>query len=78
MVVVSIHVHYQQPALPSQLLHISAVVKETGNSSITIEQHINFNDKPVASATVKLVFIDLKSGKPQKISDELRNIMQQQ
>lgn len=76
MVVVELHIQYKKPALPGQWLNISAEISQIGNSSFTILQHIHLDDhQPVAEASVKLVMIDLKSGRPVKMDEILRKLV---
>lgn len=76
MVVVELHIQYKKPALPGNWLNISAEITQLGNSSFTIGQHIHLDDgSPIAEAVVKLVMIDLQNGRPHRMDDELRNLV---
>jgi len=76
MVVVDLHIQYKRPALPGEWLNISAEISQIGNSSFTILQHIHLDDDhAVAEASVKLVMIDLTSGRPVKMVETLRKLV---
>lgn len=72
MVVVSILVNYKRPAVPNDIIQISASLGQIGNTSFSIHQQINLDSgELVATADVKLVVINLTTNRPQKISEYL-------
>ncbi len=73
-VIANINITYKYPAFNNDILSISVEVTNQKNSSMTVRQNIYLKgtDKLIATADVTFVILNLDTGKPSRITDELK------
>jgi acyl-CoA thioester hydrolase len=72
-VVRSLKLEYLKPALLDDLLTVTARIKEVGRSRVTLLQAILRGDEVLTEGEVHLVCVDVKTFKPVRVPDVLRN-----
>jgi thioesterase-3 len=76
-VVVNIKIDYKKPCVPGDVVQIRTEISEYGNSSFTFSQSLSNQDGfECSKAIVKLVVIDIQSGKPYRLSVEFKQLIQ--
>ncbi len=71
-VVRSIKLDYLRPALLDDMLTVTAKIKETGRSRVTLSQTILRGEQLLTEGEVHLVCVDVKTFKPVSVPDVLR------
>ena len=76
MVLANVNINYKYPAGFGSILQIKTCFKEVRNRSATIDQKIFLKgtETLVVDAELVVVFIDLKTGKPAVVGDDLRKM----
>lgn len=77
MPVVEAHLNYHAPAHYDDILDLYAQVTELKGVRITIECQIKRNDTLLVDGYTTLAFMDFKTGRPVRISQELRDKLTQ-
>ena len=71
-VVRSLKLDYFKPALLDDLLSVSAQIKDTGRSRLTLQQNVQRGDEVLAEGEVHLVCVSVESFKPVSVPEVLR------
>lgn len=76
-IIVNININYRLPATAGDVINIKTEIEKIGNTSMTFSQKIMLDgtDKLVCDATVTFVILDIKTGKPKKMSAELKAML---
>ena len=79
--VVNINISYLKPAVVNDILVLRTALKKVGNKSITLTQEIFKKSKgsepeiQVVDAEVTFVLVDMKTNRAVPVSDEIRELM---
>ena len=76
LVVRSINISYEKPAVLDDLLTVYTTVRDLGRVSMTIEQIIRRGEETVATLLVKVASIDIRTKRPLRIDEELVKALQ--
>ena len=76
LVVRSINISYEKPAVLDDLLTVYTTVRDLGRVSMTFEQIIRRGEETVATLLVKVASIDIKTKRPLRIDEELVKALQ--
>lgn len=71
-VVRSLKLNYFKPALLDDLLSVSAQIKDTGRSRLTLLQNVQRGDEVMTGGEVHLVCVSVESFKPVSVPEVLR------
>ena len=71
-VVRSLKLNYLKPALLDDLLSVSAQIKDTGRSRLTLLQNVQRGDELLTEGEVQLVCVSAESFKPVSVPEVLR------
>ena len=71
-VVRSLKLNYLKPALLDDLLDVSAQIKDTGRSRLTLLQNVQRGDEVLAEGEVHLVCVSVEGFKPVSVPEVLR------
>ena len=71
-VVRSLRLDYFKPALLDDLLEVTAQIKDTGRSRLTLLQNVQRGDEVLAEGEVHLVCVSVESFKPVSVPEVLR------
>ena len=71
-VVRSLRLDYFKPALLDDLLEVTAQIKDTGRSRLTLLQNVRRGDEVLAEGEVHLVCVSVESFKPVSVPEVLR------
>ncbi len=71
-VVRSLRLNYLKPALLDDLLSVSAQIKDTGRSRLTLLQNVQRGDEVLTEGEVHLVCVSAESFKPVSVPEVLR------
>lgn len=76
-VIVNINIDYKYPATLGDYLRIQTEVDRLGETSMTFQQTVFLNETQtvVCAAKVTFVILDKKTGRPQPIQGELKQIL---
>jgi len=74
ILVKSCNIEYKKPAIFEDILSIISTIEEITKTSFIMKQEIKRGEELIASSKVHLVTINSK-GKPTKIPDNLKNLM---
>ena len=72
-VVRSLKLDYLKPALLDDLLSVTAQVKETGRSRVTLLQNVMRGEETMVEGEIHLVCVSLGNFKPVSVPDVLRD-----
>ena len=75
IVVRHIDIHYTAMAKLDDMLSVTSTIEETGRTSFLMKQVVSRDDHVCATLLVKLVCIDLESGKACRIPEKLLGIL---
>jgi acyl-CoA thioester hydrolase len=75
IVVRHIDINYTAMARLEDLLTVTSTIEETGRTSFLMKQVVNREDQPLATLMVKLVCVDVKTGKAVRIPERLMAIL---
>ncbi len=77
-VIANISIDYKWPAVQGDTLSIETHLDKTGNSSMVFKQtlHNTTQKRDSAIGFVTFVLVDLALGKPIRVTDEARNLLQ--
>ena len=76
LVVRSINISYEKPAVLDDLLTVYTTVRDLGRVSMTFEQIIRRGEETVATLLVKVASIDIRTKRPLRIDEELVKALQ--
>lgn len=76
LVVRSINISYEKPAVLDDLLTVYTTVRDLGRVSMTFEQIIRRGEETVATLLVKVASIDIKTKRPLRLDEELVKALQ--
>ena len=77
LVVVNINVDYKRPLFPGDLAAIKTILYEYGNSSFTVHQEMTNQENNICcKAVVKLVVIENASGRPHRILEKFKQLIE--
>ena len=76
LVVRSINISYEKPAVLDDLLTVYTTVRDLGRVSMTFEQIIRRGEETVATLLVKVASIDIRTKRPLRLDEELVKALQ--
>lgn len=75
IVVRHIDVHYTAPGKLEDMLEVESEIIETGRTSFLMRQIVKRDDHPLATLLVKLVCMDVSTGKAARIPEKLMGVL---